>query len=139
MMGLLVLILLTVFLTSGFFILLAWWFVDRPLRDLTRIILSAPSRDFLVRAPIHGSGVVGRLAGSFNRLLERITTLDAFKMETERQLIVAQEELKNKEAVGEKKKINQAANQGLEVRFNGLPLLYDFPREISMAPELDEL
>lgn len=132
-------VLLTVLLTSVVFVLFTWWFVDRPLRELIRIITAAPSRDFLVRAPVRGSAVVARLAQSFNRLLERITTLDAFKLETERQLITAQEELKYKEALEEKKGIIEKTNQELEARLKELSLLYDFSREVSMTLELDEL
>jgi diguanylate cyclase (GGDEF)-like protein len=116
---------LTVVFTLVVFILLTRWFVDRPIEELIRVVTVAPTKDFLNRAAVRSGDVVGRLAQSFNRLLERITTLDAFKLETERQLIVAQEELKYKEALEEKNK--------------KLSLLYEFTQQVSMTLELDEL
>ena len=121
----LLLIGLTVVFSLVVFVLLTRWFVDRPIEELIQVVTTAPARDFLSRAPVHGEDVVSRLAQSFNRLLERITTLDAFKIETERQLIMAQEELKYKEALEEK---NRA-----------LFLLYEFSQQVSMTLELDEL
>lgn len=121
----LLLIGLTVLFSLVVFVLLTRWFVDRPIEELIQVVTTAPARDFLSRAPVHGEDVVGRLAQSFNRLLERITTLDAFKIETERQLIMAHEELKYKEALEEK---NRA-----------LFLLYEFSQQVSMTLELDEL
>lgn len=121
------------------FILLCRWFVDRPIQELTHVITSAPSKDFLTRAPVRASDVIGRLAQSFNRLLERITTLDAFKMETERQLIMAQEELKYKAALEDKSRIIEKTNQELASRLKELSILYDFSGEVSMTLELDEI
>lgn len=121
------------------FMILSHWFVDKPIRELNQVITSAASKDFLVRAPIRSRDALGKLAQSFNRLLERITTLDAFKMETERQLIMAQEELKYKEALEEKKRIIEKTNQELETRLRELSLLYEFSRQVSMTLELDEL
>lgn len=133
------LIFLTIVSTSTVFILLSRWFVDRPIRELIRIMTVAPSKDFLVRAPVRASDVIGSLARSFNRLLERITTLDAYKMETERQLIMAQEELKFKETLEEKNRIIEKTNADLEARLKELSLLYDFSQQVSMTLEVDEL
>ena len=58
-----------------------WWFVDKPTRILIRIVESAPSKDFLVRAPEWSGIVIGKLARSFNQLLEQITTfVHGFKL-----------------------------------------------------------
>lgn len=129
----------TVLLTSGIFLLLWRRLVDRPIRELIQILAVAPSKDFLVRAPVRASGAVGRLAQSFNRLLERITTLDAYKLETERQLIMAQEELKFKEALGEKGRIIEKTNRELEARLKELWLLYEFSQQVSGTLEENEL
>ena len=134
-----ILILLTVFFASGAFLLLARWFVDRPLRELTQIMTTAASKDFLIRAPVRTDDVIGRLSQSFNRLLEHITALDAYKIEAERQLIMAQEELKYKEALEEKRQIIERTNQSLEARLKELWLLYEFSQQVSMTLEVDEL
>ena len=133
------LILLTVLLTSTAFILLSRWFIDRPIRELIQLMSSAERKDFLVRAPVRSQDVLGRLSESFNLLLERITTLDAFKMETERQLILAQEELKFKAALEEKNRIIEKSNQEIEARLKELSLVYDFSKEISATLEMEEL
>lgn len=133
------LIALTFLFASSVFILLSRWFVDRPLQELIHIMSAASSKDFLVRAPVRAGDVIGRLAKSFNQLLERITTLDAFKLESERQLIMAQEELKYKNAIEEKNRAIEKANQDLESRWKELSLLYDFSQELSATLELDEL
>ena len=70
------LVLLTILFIGGICLFLSWWFVDRPLQELIRVMVDAPSSDFLLRAPVHAPDVIGRLSQSFNRLLEQITTLD---------------------------------------------------------------
>jgi diguanylate cyclase (GGDEF)-like protein len=117
---------------AAIFALFFFFFVDRPLRKLIDIMTQAPAKEFLIRAPSRRGGVIGRLYQSFNRLLERITTLDAFKLETERQLVMAQEELKYKDALEEKSRI-------IEARLKELNLLYEFSQQVSATLDVDEL
>lgn len=126
-------------LISVLFLILFWWFVDRPTRELIRIIESAPSKDFLIRAPIRKGIMMSRLSQSFNRLLEQITLLDAFKLESERRLIVAEQKLKYKEELEQKSRIIENTNSQLEARLKELSVLYDFSQEVSASLELDEL
>lgn len=77
-------------------------YVDRPLTELSRLIQSAEKKDFLLRSPVRSDDSIGRLAGSFNRLMERITMLDAFKLERERELAEAQREIRYKKTIEEK-------------------------------------
>jgi len=119
------LILLTVLVTCGIFLLLSRWYIDQPIQELIHVMTMAPASDFLLRAPVRAQDVIGRLSQSFNRLLEQITTLDAFKLETERQLVMVQQELKYKQEMEEKNR--------------ELSLLYDFSQEVSMTLEPDEL
>lgn len=130
---------LTVLLTSGIFFLLIWWFVDRPLRELREVMTSAPAKDFLIRAPVRSRTIVGKLAQSFNRLLERITALDAYKLEAERQLVTVQQELKYRQALEEKNLIIEANSKELEARLKELWLLYEFSQKVSVTLEVDEL
>lgn len=120
-----ILVLIAVLSTSAVFFVLFRLFVDRPLRKLIDIMTLAPSKDFLIRAPSRPNDVIGKLYQSFNRLLERITTLDAFKLETERELTSVQEKLKLKEA--------------LEARLKELWLLHEFSQKVSATLEVDEL
>ena len=96
-------------------------------------------RHFLLRIPVKTSDVIGHLARSFNRMLERVTTLDAFKMETERNLIMAQEELKYKKALEEKSKLIEEANKALETKVKEQSLLYDLARMLTSTIERDSL
>ncbi len=83
-------------------ILVSRRYVDEPLNELANLIQSAEKRGFLLRSSIRRNDSIGRLSDSFNRLMERITMLDAFKLETERELVAAQEEIKYKKALEEK-------------------------------------
>lgn len=125
-------------LTSVFFLLLWWWMIRRPIRGLIRVIEEAPSKDFLNRASV-GRHLIGQLAQSFNGLLEQITSLNAFKIQTERQLIRAEEELKYKEVLEGKNRIIEKTNEDLEARLKELSLLYDFSREITATLESEDL
>lgn len=130
--------LLTVLVTLATFLALSYLFVDRPIRELIKIMGSAEKRDFLSRAPVYSGDVIGELSRSFNLLLERITTLDAFKLETERELISAQEELKYKKVLEEKGRIIEKTNQDLQARLKELSLLHDFSHRIASTLELDD-
>ncbi len=134
-----VLVLSAFLVTSVALIYLYRRLVDRPIRELIQVMTDAPAKDFLVRASVKGKGAIGLLSQSFNRLLERITTLDAFKLESERQLVMVQQELKFKEALEEKGHQIEKANRELEARLKELSLLYEFSQEASMTLELDEL
>jgi diguanylate cyclase (GGDEF)-like protein len=132
-------VLAAILATSAVFLLLWHLFVNRPLQKLIDLMTQAPSKDFLIRAPSRAEDVIGRLYQSFNRLLERITTLDAFKLETERQLIFVQEELKYRQALEEKSRIIGETNKTLEARLKELWLLYEFSQQVSATLEVDEL
>jgi diguanylate cyclase (GGDEF)-like protein len=107
------------------FILLFFFFVDRPARKLMDLMEQAPSKNFLVRAPSRRRDVIGRLYRSFNTLLERITDLDANQIETAREMTALQEKL--------------ALQKTLEARLNELRLLYEFSKQVSTTLEMDEL
>jgi diguanylate cyclase (GGDEF)-like protein len=91
--------------------------IDSPLRTMINQIESAHEKDYLLRIPFRAPNTLGELASAINTLMERITTLDAFKLETERALISAQQELKFKNAL---------ENKNLH-----LTLLYDIARMLS--------
>jgi len=133
------LVLAAILATSAAFLVLWRLFVDRPLQKLIDLMAEAPSKNFLIRAPKRGDGVIGRLYQGFNRLLERITTLDAFKLESERQLVMMQEELKYKQALEEKSRIIEETNKNLEARLKELRLLDEFSQQVSATLEVDEL
>lgn len=73
-------------LVVAFFV--AWFLVDRPIRELIAAVDRAEHYGFLNRARIRSRDLVGQLAKSFNRLLERVTALDAFRLERMKELAV---------------------------------------------------
>ncbi len=124
---------------SAILIALTHWFVDRPLSRLMKVMEEAPAKDFLVRAPVEGDDVIGRLSRSFNHLLERMTTIDAFKIDTERRLDAAQRDLAFKAALEEKSRIIEKTNKDLEARVKELSLLHEFSQHVSSTLDLSEL
>lgn len=136
---LLFLVVVTILLTLLNFTFLSYFFVDRPLKELIAIMATAEKRDFLARAPVRSTDIIGQLAKSFNHLLERITILDAFKIETERELISAQEELKYKKTMEENSRLIEKTNLELQDRLKELSLLHEFSQKITSTLEVDEL
>jgi len=110
-------------------LLATWWMVDRPIRELIRVMEGSEKKDFLVRTPVRSRDVVGQLARSFNRLLQRITTLDAFTLESE----------SHKKALQEKTEIIERTNRDLESRVTELSLINEFSQKIVSTLELSEL
>ena len=105
----------------------------RPLRRLARAMNRASEGDFLVR--VEGSGredELGKLADSFNRLLARITALQADEVDVQRDLAEAHKQLKLQQAF-------EHANALLEKRLNELSLLYEVARSFTSTLELPEL
>ncbi|MDO8644083.1 MAG: diguanylate cyclase, partial [bacterium] len=119
------LVLFTAFMAVAILYSLSYIFVTRPLEKLTQMMQIAEEKDFLIRAPVYSDDRIGALAAAFNRLMERMTSLDAVKLETERKLIQIQEELKYQEA--------------LEERNRRLTLLYEIARTIGATIEFDDL
>jgi diguanylate cyclase (GGDEF)-like protein len=119
--------------------LLVYFLVERPLRSMRHIMQQTEKRHFLLRIPIKTTDVLGDLAHSFNRMLERITTLDAFKVETERELIMAQEELKYKKALEEKTKMIEEVNEILGTKIQEQSLLYEIARMLTSTIEKEQL
>ncbi|HEX5036565.1 MAG TPA: diguanylate cyclase [bacterium] len=117
--------LIGVAVASLFFAVLFFFFVDRPARKLIELMEQAPEKNFLVRAPSRRRDVIGRLYRSFNTLLERITTLDATQLETEREMTALQDKLH--------------LQKTLEARLNELRLIYEFSKQVSTTLEVDEL
>ncbi len=126
-------------MTALLFLAFFWWFVDRPTRHLIQILELAPTKDFLVRAPEWKGVVIGKLAKSFNQLLEQITKLDAFKLESERQLVAAEQRLRHQEELQRKNQVIEATNRELEARLKELSILHDFSQTVGSVVVLDEL
>ncbi len=115
------------------------YFLDRPLRRLTRAMLHAEEGDFLIRAPVLSRDELGDLARSFNHMLSRLTDLAAHKIQTEHDLIVAQEQLKFRKQIEEKSHIIERTNRTLERLVKDLSLIYEIGQEVNSMIDLDKL
>jgi diguanylate cyclase (GGDEF)-like protein len=104
----------------------------RPLYRLSRAMKSAEGGDFLVRAQVRTDDEIGSLGTAFNRMLARITSLQADEIDTHRDLAEAQEQLTLKKAL-------ETSNAQLETRLTELSLLYDVTRSINSSLSLPEV
>ncbi|MFH1873801.1 MAG: diguanylate cyclase [Pseudomonadota bacterium] len=117
----------------------SYYFLDRPLNRLMNVMGHAEEGDFLIRAPVLSKDEIGDLSRSFNHMLSRITDLAAHKIQTEHDLIVAQEELKYRKQIEEKSKIIARTNRTLEHLVKDLSLIYEIGQEVSSVVDLDKL
>ncbi len=114
-------------------------FISAPLRKLKRAIEAAEAGDYLHRLDVTGPDEVGRLAGDFNRLMARLTEIQASKIDSEMELDLAQLELKLKNEIEEKNLIIEETNRKLEKRLGELGLLFDITRALTSTLELERV
>lgn len=115
------------------------FFLDRPLKQLAQAMSKAEDGDFLIRAPVTSSDEIGELAESFNTMLAKLTDLSANKIQTEHDLIVAQEELKYRSSLDEKSRIITKTNKNLEHLVKDLSLIYEIGQEVNSVVDLNDL
>ena len=137
--AILVFVLLLVFVEVILVMLATGIFVDRPLQKLRHMMRIAEEGNFLVRADVDSADELGVLAGSFNRMLSKITDLEARKIEAERELIAAHENLKYKRELEEKAAIIASTNLQLAESLKDLKILYQISQNLSPTLELSEL
>lgn len=117
----------------------AYYFVERPLKGLARMMEEAGRGDFLVRAGSRADDAMGILARSCNKMLERITDLYTRKVQTDCDLIVVTEELKYKKQLEEKSRLIEKTNKALENLVRDLSLIYEIGQGINRTVEVAEL
>ena len=94
------------------------WILGAPLRRLAATVHRAEQGDFLVRADAGGQDEIGQLARSFNRMLARITDLDARVIDAQRELGLQRE---------------------IEARVRELTLLSDITGRIDSTVDVDKV
>lgn len=115
------------------------FFLDKPLARLTKVMTRAEDGDFLVRAPVLSNDELGELAGTFNQMLSRITDLTASKIQTDHDLMMAEEQLKFRERLEEKNSVIERTNRSLEQLVRNLSLIYEIGQEVNSIIDLDKL
>ena len=96
-------------------------FLARPLQRLTAAMHRAEEGDFVARAEVRGDDEISRLAGAFNRMLARLTSMKVSEIDTHRDLAMAKEQLALK-------RVLEGTNADLRDRVRELSLLYDLAR-----------
>lgn len=133
-------VLLLVFVEVVLVVLSTHLFVQTPLQKLTQVMRLAESGQFLARSEIsHLEDEIGDISRNFNQMMAHITDLDARKIETERELIVAQQELKFQTELEEKARIIEDTNRKLEKSIKDFESLYRIAESLNRTLELPEL
>lgn len=114
-------------------------FLDRPLSRLMHVMRRAQEGDFLTRVGVSGDDELDMLAKNLNQVLSRVTDLHATKIQTEQDLLSAQEELKLKAQLEEKSRIIEKTNSALEELVKDLQLVYEIGQGVNSTIELSEL
>lgn len=128
-----------VFCTASAAAYSSYYFLDRPLTKLFKVMNKAGEGDFLIRVPELDQDEIGTLGENFNEMLEKLTDLSARKIQTDYDLIIAQEELKFKKSLEEKNQVIEKTNRKLENLVKDLSLLYEIGQGINQTIDLDQL
>lgn len=114
-------------------------FIQRPLEKLKNVMQIAEEGNFLIRTEVATADELGEISHHFNRMMAKITDLDARKIETERELITVQQDLKYKKQLEEKARIIETTNKKLEGSLKDISILYQTSQSLSRTLELTEL
>lgn len=114
-------------------------FLVRPVNKIKETIFDVGRGDFLARAEVSGRDEIGTLATYFNRMLDKLTELNAEKMKTEYELLLAREELKYKGRLEKRGKDLRKTNRALESLVRDFALLYEIGQDVNSTIEMGEL
>lgn len=113
--------------------------IQRPLSRLMAAIRRAESGDLRVRAKVDSDDEIGQVASQFNEMLSKVNGLEGMKLEAERKLTTAHEELKYKAVLEEKANIISSTNRKLEESLRELSILYNISQAMSASIDPEEL
>ncbi len=113
--------------------------VQRPLNRLMAAIRRAEAGDLKTRARFESEDEIGQVAQQFNEMLGKINSLEHLKLDAERKLTVAQEELRYKAVLEEKAKIIASTNRRLEESLKELSILYNVSQVLTTSIDPEEL
>lgn len=115
------------------------FFLDRPLRQLNKVMEQAEQGELSIRAPILSDDELGILSENFNQMLTKISGLSRSHVQSERELAIAQEELKYRSQLAEKSRVIEKANQKLEMLVKDLSLIYEIGQKVNSVIDLEKL
>ncbi|MBX7149027.1 diguanylate cyclase [bacterium] len=113
--------------------------INRPLDKIKNVVRQAEDGNFLTRVDHVSTDELGELSQSFNRMLAKITDLDARKIETEHELALTRHNLAIKNELEAKTKIIEETNSKLEHSLKELSVLYSVSQVLSQSLTLNEL
>ncbi len=114
-------------------------FLINPINRIKKAIRDVRRGNFLARAEIESRDEIGELAIHFNDMLSHLTELNADKIETEYELLLAKKDLKYKNHLAKRGNQLKKANQSLEVLVKDFSLLYDIGQKINSTIEISGL
>lgn len=113
--------------------------IQRPLSRLMNAIRKAESGDLKARANVDSEDEIGQVGTQFNQMLAKINSLEVMKLDTERKLTTAHEELKYKTVLEEKAAIISQTNKKLEESLKELSILYNVSQAMTASIDPEEL
>ncbi len=113
--------------------------VQRPLLRLIDAIHQAETGNLKAQADVSSEDEIGQVSTQFNEMLGKIHDLERNKLDTQRLLTVAQEELKFKKVLEEKAQIIASTNRKLEESLNELSVLYNISQGLTGSIDPEEL
>lgn len=109
----------------------ARYFLVKPMEHLTRVMRRAEEGEFLVRAKVESVDELGRLAGSFNTMLARVTDMAVHQIETQQSIEQLEREMGLQNEL-------RALNQKLAAHVGETDLLLEVSNAIAGTLDLPE-
>jgi diguanylate cyclase (GGDEF)-like protein len=113
--------------------------VQRPLDRLMGAIRQAESGDLQPRIFVDSPDEIGQVAFQFNEMLSKIKGLEENRVQSERRLTMAQEELRYQAVLEEKANIISSTNLKLEDSLRELSVLYNISQVLTAHIDPEEL
>ena len=113
--------------------------VERPLNRLISVMRQAETGDLKSRAIVESNDEVGEVTTQFNEMLEKVRALEENKIKIERDLTIAQEELRYKELLEKNAETINKTNQRLEESLKELSILYKVSQTLTTSLDPEEL
>lgn len=114
-------------------------FLVNPINRIKGAIKEVSRGDFFARAEVETHDEIGDLAAHFDQMLTQLTELNADKMQTEYELLLAREELSYKSRLEKRGKVIKMDNKALESLVKDFSLLYEIGQCVNSAIEISEL
>jgi diguanylate cyclase (GGDEF)-like protein len=110
-----------------------------PVKKLNKAVNAATKGNFLSRVDVSNIDEIGILSQNFNKMLAKLTDIEASKIDTDIELDHAQHELRFAAELEEKNRIIEDTNYMLKKRLNELALLFDVNKALTSNLKLEHV